>query len=94
MLYLSGTDVSLIMHADGTRQPCDNIVSQFGALGTGGTWSTTQTGANYPGQARLVCQYADAHAQTFLTVNDAGGASYGSSLCANLAGGHGWFALR
>jgi len=93
VLYLSGTDASVVVHGDGTQTSCENVVSPYGDLGTGGTWSTTQTGANYPAQASLACQFADAHGQTVVTVNDAGGKSYGSALCGDLGNSRGWFAL-
>jgi hypothetical protein len=93
ILYLSGTDVSVTMHGGGPTS-CSALVAPYGDLSTGGTWSTQQVGANYPGQASLVCEYADAHATRYIVVADAGGQMYGGNLCSDLGNGHGWFALR
>jgi hypothetical protein len=92
ILYLSGTDVSVTVH-ESDVQACTNLVSPYASLGTGGTWSSQQSGANYPGQASRICEYANDHATTFVTVADAGGQSYGSQLCSDLANVGGWFAL-
>jgi hypothetical protein len=92
ILYLSGTDVSVTVHGS-DPQACSNLVAPYGGFGIGGTWSSQQSGANYPGQASRVCEYADGHASTFVTVVDAGGQSYGSQLCSDLANAGGWFAL-
>lgn len=94
ILYLSGTDVSVVMHATGAEQQCGTLVAPYGDLGSGGTWSTTQVGANYPGAASLVCQVADQQGRTMVAVNDAGFQSYGSTLCSDLDNAQGWFKLR
>jgi len=93
ILYLSGTDVSVTMHG-GDPTSCSALIEPYGDLSTGGTWSTQQVGANYPGQASLVCEYADAHATRYVIVADAGGQDYGGQLCSNLGNAGGWFAVR
>jgi hypothetical protein len=93
-LYLSGTDVSIVMHAQDSLANCASATNDLGNLGTGGSWSTTQIGENYPGQATLVCQYADAKADDFIAVNDAGLQEYGTSACSALGNGNGWFQIH
>jgi len=84
ILYLSGTDVSVTMHGAGASS-CGGLVEPYGDLGSAGTWSTSQIGANYPGQASLVCEDANYRGTVFATVADAGGQSYGSGLCGDLS---------
>lgn len=97
ILYLSGTDVSVTVHSGdtstGNSGACSGVVSAYGDLGSGGTWSSDQSGANYPGQASLACEYADAHANEFIVVADAGLQQYGGNLCDDLGNTGGWFAL-
>jgi len=98
ILYLSGTDVSLTLHvsdsAASNSAACDNAASTYGDLGSGGTWSANQVGANYPGNASLVCEYANAHATEFIVVADAGFQQYGGTLCSDIGNAGGWFSLR
>jgi hypothetical protein len=98
ILYLSGTDVSVTVHggdsAHGSAAACNDVVSPYGDLGSGGTWSASQTGANYPGSASLVCEYADAHATEFVVIADAGAQQYGGTLCDDLGNAGGWFSLK
>ena len=91
--YLSGTDVGLVMHSS-SQPACVDFVNRIGDLGSGGSWATVPNGQNYPGEASLVCEYADAHAETFLTVSDAGFQQYGGTLCSDVSSAGGWFALR
>jgi predicted nucleic acid-binding Zn ribbon protein len=93
ILYLSGTDVSVTMHGGGPTS-CGALVAPYGDLSGGGRWSSQQLGANYPGQASLACEYADAHATRYVVVADAGGQMYGGQLCSDLGNAHGWFAIR
>lgn len=93
ILYLSGTDVSVTMHGSGSDL-CRALVSRYGDLGSGGTWSPQQSGANYPGQASLACEYANAQATTYVIVADAGFQQYGGQLCDDLASAGGWYAIR
>lgn len=91
ILYLSGTDVSITMHGSGA-DGCITLVSKFPDLS--GTWGTQQTGANYPGQASLVCEYANADASEYVVVADAGGQLYGGQLCTDIGGIGNWYQLR
>jgi len=98
ILYLSGTDVSITLHvsdsAGSDSAACDNAASTYGDLGSGGTWSSNQVGANYPGNASLVCEYANAHATEFIVVADAGFQQFGGTLCGDIGNGGDWFPLR
>jgi hypothetical protein len=93
ILYLSGTDVSVTMHGAGAES-CSGLVEPYGDLGSGGTWSTTQIGANYPGQASLVCEDANSRGTVYAVVADAGGQMYGSGLCDDLSNAGGWFTVE
>jgi hypothetical protein len=93
LLYLSGTDVSMTYHGGETRS-CSALASGFGDLESGGTWSNEQIRANYPGNASLVCEYANTAATEFIVVSDAGFQDYGSTLCGDVSKGSGWFSLR
>jgi hypothetical protein len=94
LLYLSGTDVCVVMRTEDSEPSCFGVATQFGDLGSGGSWGSSPSGQNYPGQATLVCQYADTHARTFVTVTDAGFQQYGVYICSNISSTSDWFALR
>ncbi len=92
-LYLSGTDVSMTVHGMASYS-CLGLSTEYGDLGSGGSWSDTQTGANYPGQASLVCADANLEGTKFVVVADAGGQSYGSTLCSDLDQSHSWYTVQ
>lgn len=99
LLYLSGTDVSVAEYGTAyptlgeARASCGNLVSQYGDLGSGGSWSSTQVGANYPGEASLACEVANAQGTQFVIVADAGGKFYGSGLCSDLESSGTWYSV-
>lgn len=95
ILYLSGTDVSVTVNdGGGGASLCSDVVLPYGDLGSGGTWSSQQSGANYAGQASLVCEYADSPGTEFVVVADAGFKQYGGNVCDDLGNAGDWYAIR
>jgi hypothetical protein len=87
--FLSGTDVSTVTRYVSTDagSECLDQQSPYDDLGSGGSWVSAPEGQNYPGQASVVCEYAEeigTGTVKFITVSDAGGQFYGSDLCSAL----------